>query len=142
MSLLAACVCGALLLGIPGSALAGYKMEFDDDRWISLGIGLRFEAGAQQESGGGEWDKNFTVDSIRPYIAGQVHEYIKFEANLDSSGGGASGVANVTLLDGIVKFEFSDLFNVWGGRMLPPTARSNFSGPAAPRRALSSEDIL
>ena len=128
MSLLTACVCGALLLGIPGSALAGYKMELDENRWISLGIGLRFEAGAQQESGGREWDKNFTVDSIRPYIAGQVHEYIKFEANLDYSTSGDND-SDVQLLDGIVKFEFNDQFNIWGGRFLPPTDRANFSGP-------------
>jgi len=125
VSLLAACICGALLLGIPGSALAGYKMEFDDDRWISLGVGLRFEAGAQQESGGREWDKNFTVDSIRPYIGGQVHEYIKFEANLDYT----SSDNSVELLDGIIKFEFNDQINFWGGRFLPPTDRANFSGP-------------
>ena len=118
---------------IPGSALAGYKMEFDENRWISLGIGLRFEAGAQQESGGGEWDKNFTVDSIRPYIGGQVHEYIKFEVNLDYSTN--DGDSDVQLLDGIVKFEFNDQINIWGGRFLPPTDRANFSGSAARGRA-------
>ena len=125
--MLAACVAAVVLLGVQDTARAGYKMEFDENRWISLGIGLRFEAGAQQEQedGGHHWDKSFTVDSIRPYIAGQVHEYIKFEANLDYS----SSDNDVQLLDGIIKFEFNDQFNIWGGRFLPPTDRANFSGP-------------
>ena len=33
------------------------------------------------------------------------------------------------MLDGIVKLEFNDYLNVWAGRFLPPSDRSNLSGP-------------
>jgi hypothetical protein len=62
--------------------------------------------------------------NVRPYIAGQVHEYIKFEANLDSA-----GLDNIRVLDGIFKFEFHEYFNLWVGHFLPPSDRSNLSGP-------------
>ena len=81
------------------SAWAGYKMEIDENQWISLGMGLRFEAGINEDPGD-DWEKNFAVDSIRPYISGQVHEYIKFEANLELDGN------SMDLLDGILKLEF------------------------------------
>ena len=109
---------------IAGSAWAGFKMEMDENKWISLGVGVRFEAGANEDATG-DWGKNFDLESIRPYISGSVHENIKFEVNLDYDG----PTNHAQLLDGIVKFEFSDLVNVWGGRLLPPTDRSNFSGP-------------
>ena len=121
---------GSIVLAIvltAGSAWAGYKMEIDENRWISLGVGVRSHGGINENartisSIDQDWGTNFDI-AVRPYISGSVHENIKFEANLDTGGGG------VALLDGIVKFEFSDLLNVWGGRMLPPTDRSNFSGP-------------
>jgi hypothetical protein len=112
-----------------GNARAGYKMELDENHWISLGIGLRVEAGTNEDPSD-DWESNFTVDSIRPYIAGQVHEYIKFEANFDYNANRNDDDFNqIQLLDAIVKLEFNDLFNVWGGRMLPPTDRANLSGP-------------
>ena len=106
------------------SAWAGYKMEIDENQWISLGIGLRFEAGAIEDPQD-DWEKNFEVRSIRPYISGQVHEYIKFEANLEYDNDSNS----MDLLDGILKLEFNDAINIWGGRMLPPSDRANLSGP-------------
>ncbi|MGE4605541.1 MAG: hypothetical protein AAEJ52_02240, partial [Myxococcota bacterium] len=111
-----------------GSAWAGYKMEIDEFKWISLGMGARFEAGATEKDTGNAWEKNFNVDSVRPYISGQVHEYIKFEVNLDFQTG-TDLDTYLRLLDGIVKFEFNDQVNIWGGRFLPPTDRANFSGP-------------
>lgn len=113
---------------VTDSARAGYKMEVSENQWISLGIGLRVEAGAQERSDtsdgdGWDWDKNFDVNSVRPYINGQVHENIKFEANMELNGN------SMDLLDGIVKLEFSDAFNIWGGQMLPPSDRANLSGP-------------
>ena len=119
----------AVSLGVQGSARAAYKLELDEDRWISMWIGLRFEAGAQQESGRDtrKWEKNFTVDSIQPHVAGQVHQYIEFEAGFDYSTGD-DGDNDIHLLDGVVKFQFNEQFNLWGGRFLPPTDRANFSG--------------
>ena len=108
------------------SAWAGYKMEVAENQWISLGMGLRFEAGTNEDPGD-DWEKNFAVDSVRPYISGQVHEYIKFETNLEFNTNDDHN--DIELLDGIVKLEFDDAINFWGGRMLPPSDRANLSGP-------------
>ena len=111
-----------------GTAWAGYKMEIDESPWISLGMGTRFAAGAVEQESDEQWGKNFQIDSIRPYISGQVHEYIKFETNFDFNYGTGQN-AEMQLLDGIAKFEFNDYANIWGGRLLPPSDRANLSGP-------------
>ena len=120
---IAATVTATAVTLVAGTAQAGYKMEIDETRWISLGIGARIEVGSRDD--GIEDRKNFNVDSIRPYLSGQIHEYIKWEANFDYD----SRENDLQLLDGVVKFEFNDYLNVWAGRFLPPTDRANFSGP-------------
>ncbi len=74
--------------------------------------------------------------NIRPYIMGQVSDYIKFEANLDSDfavithdGGGTETIATLRVLDAVIKLELHPLVNFWVGRFLPPTDRANLSGP-------------
>lgn len=61
--------------------------------------------------------------NLRPYITGQVHEYLKFEGNLDSD------AENIRVLDAVLKFEFHEYFNLWAGHFLPPSDRANLSGP-------------
>ena len=91
----------ASALGLSASiATAAYKMEVDEYRWISLGIGARLEAGAIEQKKDNQWGKNFQIDSVRPYIAGQVHEYIKFETNFDFNYGTGQD-AQMQLLDAL-----------------------------------------
>ena len=73
---------------------------------------------------GNDRSNDFDLDSIRLYINGQIHENIKFTFNTERDSDD-----NIELLDGIAQFEFSDLFNVWMGRFLPPSDRSNLDGP-------------
>lgn len=95
---------------------------------LDVGVGVRTEFGfdPDEEVPPDEEDGPFyrMGSSIRPYIAGQVHEYIKFEANLDSE-----NLGDVEVLDAVIKFEFNDYFNLWTGYFLPPSDRSNLSGP-------------
>jgi hypothetical protein len=56
-------------------------------------------------------------------LSGQLHENITFEFNADAN------AAGLQVVDAVVKFAFSDTFNVWTGRFLPPSDRSNLSGP-------------
>ena len=95
-------------------------------RSVTLGAGLRtsftaVEDGASNES---SYSKDFEVDSIRLYLNGQLLPYLGFTFNTERDAGGS-----IELLDLLVRFEPHDLFNVWGGRLLPPTDRSNLSGP-------------
>jgi hypothetical protein len=118
-----------------GSVQAGATFKIDDTKWLSIGAGIRssfsaVEAGAPEA--GSKWSNDFHLDNARIYLNGQVHENIKFEFNTESRANPDS--AGVTtedffLLDAIVKFEFSDMVNIWVGRQLVPSDRAELNGP-------------
>lgn len=110
------------------SAFAGGKIDIDSTHSVSVGMGLRsslnfVENGAPNGTG---WSNDFTLESFRFYMSGQLHENITFEFNADYSG---QGIETLQVLDGVIKFAFNDTFNIWAGRFLPPSDRSNLSGP-------------
>jgi len=118
------------------SSQAGYKMEVSENSWISLGMGMRAHVGAQQtvddpgtplvnEASDG-WEKSLAFDNGRIYINGGIMEGLTFEFNTDVT---SSDDTDVVMLDAIAKFAFSDAFNIWAGRLLPPSDRANLSGP-------------
>jgi hypothetical protein len=122
-------VAGSLVLGTTASQ-AGYKMEVSENSWISLGMGMRAHIGAQQETAADGWGKSLAFDNGRIYINGGIMEGLTFEFNTGVTNNGAGGNAtDVVMLDAIAKFEFSEAFNIWAGRMLPPSDRANLSGP-------------
>jgi hypothetical protein len=91
---------------------------------LDIGLGLRSELVFDPDRDPPEDSPVYTViNDLRPYIAGQVNDYIKFEGNLDSDGN------NIRVLDALLKFEFNDYFNLWLGHFLPPSDRANLSGP-------------
>ncbi len=110
----------------PNQAQAGATLKIDDTKWISVGGGLRTSFSSVEDAApsGADRSKDFELDSIRLYVNGQITKYIKLEFNTERDADG-----NIVVLDGVAKFEMSDLINVWAGRMLPPSDRSNLSGP-------------
>ena len=123
----------------------GCSFEWGEDTWLTVGAGLRtsFRKNRSEGIGGdmGAYDNNFNIDNARVYLNGRGHDCLGFEFNLDidnaqgfgsvidGNGFDDSDDASVRVLDAIVKFEFSDLINIWMGRMLPPSDRANLSGP-------------
>lgn len=93
------------------------------DLRLDFGVGLRTEFVIDPDNDPGDSPVYTFNNNLRPYIAGQVHRYIKFEGNLDTAG------TDVFLLDAVLKLEFNDYFNLWAGRFLPPSDRANLSGP-------------
>ncbi|MCS5566081.1 MAG: OprO/OprP family phosphate-selective porin [Methylococcales bacterium] len=118
-----------------GSALAGATIKVDDTKWISVGAGIRSSFSAGDNAAGAasdKWSSSFALDNVRLYVNGQVHENIKFEFNTEVNNTGAlnsSTAANIFVLDAIAKFEFTDLINVWAGRLLVPSDRAELDGP-------------
>jgi len=117
----------AALIGLlPAWAHAGAKIEIDEDRWITLGAGLRTSFAAVEDGApsGSDYSKDFDLESFRFYTGGQLFKYLSLEFNAEYDGD-----QEVRVLDGVVKLEYSNLLNVWAGRFLPPSDRANLSGP-------------
>lgn len=107
-------------------AMAGATVTFGDDQSLSVGFGLRTSFTSQEHAApdGTSRSKDFNLDDFRLYISGSLNQYIKGTFNTERKSDGT-----VELMDGIAQFEFMDGFNIWAGRLLPPSDRSNLDGP-------------
>jgi hypothetical protein len=68
---------------------------------------------------------SFLLNSARLYVSGSATKNIKVMFNTEYDGAGN----HVDILDAVAQFEMSSAFNVWVGRFLPPSDRSNLYGP-------------
>ena len=101
------------------------KITMDDDRWVSIGGGLRTAFRSTETGpGSGSYSKDFTLESIRLYVNTQLHKDFKAEFNTEYDGSG-----DIMVLDAVVKYQPSPYFNVWMGRHLVPSDRANLDGP-------------
>ncbi|MBH0201370.1 MAG: hypothetical protein HP496_03460 [Nitrospira sp.] len=75
------------------SAYAGGTIKADDDKWISVGMGIRtsFNAIENGAANGTHYSNKFTINNARIYINGQIHKYVKFEFNTDCFNCSAQG---------------------------------------------------
>ena len=119
-------------------AYAGGTIKVDDDKWISVGMGIKaqFSAGENQAANGQSYGKDFGITNALIYLNGRIHKYVGFEFNTEcfncSVGGGASsfgGNSSIGVVDAIGKFEFNQYLNLWVGRMLVTGERSELTGP-------------
>jgi len=67
----------------------------------------------------------FALNSVRLYVAGTAAPKVKFMFNTEYDGGGN----HVDVLDAAAQFELNPKFNIWAGRLLPPSDRANLYGP-------------
>lgn len=113
---------------LSSTAYAGGTIQIDNTHSVSIGMGLRssFNIVENDAPNGTSDSKDFVLDSFRSYLSGQLHEIVTFEFNADFE---SKGTEHVRVLDAVLKFAFNDLFQVWTGRFLPPSDRSNLSGP-------------
>jgi hypothetical protein len=91
---------------------------------VTLGGGLQtsFVHTDPDESDGTD---AFTLNSARLYVNGSATKNIKFMFNTEYNG----ATNDVGVLDAVARLEFSDKFNIWFGRFLPPSDRANLYGP-------------
>jgi len=117
----------AALIGLaPALSQAGAKIEISEDRYVTLGAGVRTSFSAMEDSApsGSDFSKDFDLESFRLYTGGQLFKYMSVEFNAEYDGN-----QEVRVLDGVVKLEYAEKFNLWAGRFLPPSDRANLSGP-------------
>lgn len=108
------------------TAIAGGTINIGNDKSVTVGAGMRSSYSSVEKGApsGDSRSSDFELDSVRLYVSGQVHKNIKMTFNTDRNADG-----DIRVIDGIAQFEFSDMLNIWAGRFLPPSDRSNFSGP-------------
>ena len=78
----------ALVAGMASTAPSAYAsgtIKLDDDKWISLGMGLRtsFNMVEDGSGSGGQYSNTFGVNNARIYINGKIHKYVGFEFNTE-----------------------------------------------------------
>lgn len=112
-----------LACAAPAAALAGATISFGPDKSVSIGLGLRTSLTFADSDAAGD-STDFSLDSIRLYTNASLNKYIKATFNTEKD-----GADNIKVIDAIAQFEFSDEFNIWAGRMLPPSDRANLDGP-------------
>ncbi len=110
----------AAFTGVP--VMAGGKIEFGEDKFITIGAGLRTGVTSISPDGGTD-DIDFSLQSMRLYIGGQINENVKMTFNTARVDG------EIDVLDAIAQFEFSEGVNLWIGKMLAPSSRIEMNGP-------------
>ena len=128
-------IASALLLlcvGLPTLAIAGAKIKVDDTRWFSIGLGFRSSFAVTEDGApnGSDPSSGVSFTNIRLYTAAKVHENVTLEFNTERSIGtnGFDNDHRIRVLDAVAKFSFKG-FDLWAGRFLPPSDRSNLDGP-------------
>ncbi|MFT5395216.1 MAG: hypothetical protein ACI85N_000399 [Gammaproteobacteria bacterium] len=102
--------------------MSGVKFEHSDTVWLSVGGGIRMQLDSRKS----DLDNNsdFSFDSIRLYVAAQVHKYLKFSINTDKQNHDSTD-----LIDAIARVEINPSVNFWFGRTLIPGDRVEINGP-------------
>ncbi len=91
---------------------------------VTVGAGVQASA-VYTSPDGDDGITTFPLNSVRLYVSGGVMENVSFMFNTEYTGN--PGV--VGILDAAAQYHFSDQFNIWAGRFLPPSDRANLYGP-------------
>jgi hypothetical protein len=92
---------------------------------ISVGAGMRSSFTNTDVEGALEDVNDFELGSARLYISGKATENISLMFNTEYN----SNDEEMRVIDAVAQFSFSDQFNIWAGRFLPPSDRANLYGP-------------
>ena len=130
-----------LCMALPSLAAAWVMVDGDGDRWMKFGAGFRSSFSTSNDATGNQSGsaKDIQLDNMRLYTLTQVHKNILFEFNTevnntndrtaDNYTQATSGqFHNVFVLDARATFSIKG-FDLWVGKFLPPSDRSNLNGP-------------
>jgi hypothetical protein len=87
---------------------------------VSVGAGIRTSFASDSVSD----TSDFALNSARIYLSGKATDDIGFMFNTEYK-----GTNSIDVIDAAATFAFSDTFNIWAGRFLPPSDRANMYGP-------------
>jgi len=132
MTRLGAAVAAACAFATATPSFGAAEFKLGDNAGVTAGFGLRTSYTTRERGApNGTSDSNdFALENVRLYLGGHYGNVIKGTFNTERAGGpAATGGDSVRVMDAIAQFEFTPLFNVWLGRMLPPSDRPNLYGP-------------
>lgn len=92
---------------------------------VSVGAGVRTSFTNTDIDGATEDVNDFALNSARIYVSGKATESISLMLNTEYN----SDDEEMRIIDAAAQFAFSDQFNIWAGRFLPPSDRANLYGP-------------
>lgn len=126
VGILACAIAGSGLMAAAPASYAGVTLKADEDRWVKLGAGLRASMNVVEDGAPSGSDNNtdFSVQNMRLYLTAQAMKGVQFTFNTEKDSND-----NIKLLDAAAKFQLTDNFNLWAGRVLIPTDRANLDGP-------------
>lgn len=105
-------------------AHAAVTVNFGKDQFFTIGVGVKAQYLSKDPAATPSNSSAASASNLRIYMGAQFHKYVKTTLNLERLRDG-----NWNVLDGILQIEPWKAFNVWGGRMLTPSDRSNLDGP-------------
>jgi hypothetical protein len=91
---------------------------------VTVGAGLQtsYQFTSPDE---GDGTNEFLLNSARLYVNGKAHKNISFMFNTEYNG----RTQAIGVIDAVAQISTSSKFNLWVGRFLPPSDRSNLYGP-------------
>ncbi|MFT8719038.1 porin [Acetobacter sp.] len=121
-SILSVCVATASFAA--QEAKAAVTVNFGKNQFFTLGVGVRGQYLSEDPNAKPSNSSAASFNDLRIYMGAQFHKYVKATLNVERLRDG-----NWNVLDGILQVEPWKEFNVWMGRMLPGSDRSNLDGP-------------
>jgi hypothetical protein len=113
------------ILAPMSAAQAAGTIKFGDEGSISVGLGMRGSFNSDEHGAAdGSRSNKFDLDSVRLYVNANLTKSIAGTFNTERNADG-----EIVVLDAYARFEPKDEFNIWIGRMLPPSDRANLDGP-------------
>ena len=131
-----------LFMALPSLAGAWVTVKGDGDRWMKFGAGLRASYQTTSDSSLDARGGDIALEDMRLYTLTQVHKNIVFEFNTEvrnrrnertlssayNGGAGSDGYHDIFVLDARATLTVGG-FDIWFGKFLPPSERSNLDGP-------------
>src|SRR6266850_2832077 len=106
------------LAGLAGLILCSASAAVAQTPPVSVGAGVQTSF-VNTSPDTGTSTNVFALNSVRLYVSGTAAPKVKFMFNTEYDGPGN----HVDVLDAAAQFELDPKFNIWAGRLLPPSDR-------------------
>lgn len=117
--------CGPVLVAGLAALAASPLWAQTFDPSVTVGAGVQTSYDHSKMDTGSPLD-TFALDHARIYLSGTVTKDISLMFNTDYYGG---TVNTLGIQDAVFEYDPSPKFNIWFGRMLPPSDRDDYTGP-------------